>query len=64
MAEQTVTVKRGEYKGHQMLVLSNGPEDKFPFQFGYRKAKLILAALEDVKKFVAEGDAKAAAATK
>jgi hypothetical protein len=41
-----------EYKGNPMLVLTQGPEDRFPFQFGLKKAKLILEHLEDIKAFV------------
>ncbi len=41
-----------EFKGNPMLVLSQGPDDKFPFQFGFKKAKLILENLEEIKKFV------------
>lgn len=41
-----------EFKGNPMLVLSQGPDDKFPFQFGLKKAKLILENLEEIKKFV------------
>lgn len=41
-----------EFKGNPMLVLTQGPEDKFPFQFGLKKAKLILENLEEIKKFV------------
>lgn len=41
-----------EYKGNPMLVLTTGPEDKFPFQFGLRKARLIIEHIEDIKKFV------------
>jgi hypothetical protein len=41
-----------EFKGNPMLVLSQGPEDKFPFQFGLKKAKLILENLDEIKKFV------------
>lgn len=45
-----------EFKGNPMIVLSSGPEDKFPFQFGLRKARLVLEHLEDVKKFVEKHD--------
>lgn len=41
-----------EFKGNPMLVLKNAEDDKFPFQFGVKKAKLVLAHIEDVKKFV------------
>ena len=45
-----------EYKGNPMLVLKNNPDDKFPFQFGLKKAKLVLAHIEDVKKFIEKHD--------
>ena len=41
-----------EFKGNPMIVLSQGDEDKFPFQFGLKKAKLVLEYIEDIKKFV------------
>ncbi len=41
-----------EFKGNAMIVLSQGPDDKFPFQFGFKKAKLILDNIEEIKKFV------------
>ncbi|MDC4205244.1 MAG: hypothetical protein MPW14_20950 [Candidatus Manganitrophus sp.] len=41
-----------EFKGNPMLVLSQGPDDKFPFQFGLKKAKLILENIDEIKKFV------------
>ena len=33
-------VSESEYKGNPMLVIKNSEEDKFPFQFGLKKAKL------------------------
>ena len=42
----------GEFKGNAMLILKNTPDDKFPFQFGVKKAKLVLQHIEDIKKFV------------
>jgi hypothetical protein len=45
-------VIEGEYRGSAMLIIRNTPQDKFPFQFGIRKAKLILEHLEDIKQFV------------
>ena len=41
-----------EYKGKPILVIKSLPDDKFPFQFGIKKAKLILEHVEDIKKFV------------
>lgn len=45
-------VSESEYKGNPMIVIKQTPEDKFPFQFGVKKAKLVLAHIEDIKKFV------------
>ena len=45
-------VEESEYKGNPMLVLKNSAEDKFPFQFGIKKAKLIVENIEEIKKFV------------
>ncbi len=47
-------VSEGEYKGNPMCIIKSAPDDKFPFQFGIKKAKLILAHVEDIKKFVAK----------
>ncbi|MBI3358383.1 MAG: hypothetical protein HY201_02070 [Nitrospirae bacterium] len=45
-------VEESEYKGNAMLVLKQSAEDKFPFQFGIKKAKMILENIEEIKKFV------------
>jgi len=42
----------GDYRGNRMLIIRQTEQDKFPFQFGLKKAKLILQHLEDIKKFV------------
>ena len=47
-------VSESEYKGNPMLVIKAMPEDKFPFQFGVKKAKLILAHIEDIRQFVSK----------
>ena len=47
-----MVASESEFKGNPVLVLSGGPDDRFPFQFGLRKARLILDHVEDVKKFV------------
>lgn len=52
-------VEESEYKGNPMIVLKNSEEDKFPFQFGLKKAKLVLEHLEDIKKFVEKHDKSA-----
>lgn len=47
-------VEEAEYKGNPMIVLKNMPDDRFPFQFGIKKAKLVLEHIDDIKKFVAK----------
>jgi hypothetical protein len=49
-------VSESEYKGSPILVIKSTTEDKFPFQFGVKKAKLVLAHIEDIKKFVEKHD--------
>lgn len=45
-------ILEGEYKGNAMLIIRQGPEDKFPFQFGLKKARLILKHLPEIQAFV------------
>lgn len=47
-------VKLEEYKGNKMISLMEKEEDRFPFTFGVKKAKLILAHIEEIRKFVDE----------
>ena len=49
-------VSEAEYKGNPMLVLKNAEEDRFPFQFGLKKAKMILENVDDIKAFVEKYD--------
>ena len=49
-------VSESEFKGNPMIVIKNDEEDKFPFQFGLKKAKLILENIEEIKKFVEKND--------
>lgn len=49
-------VSESEFKGNPMLVIKNSEEDKFPFQFGLKKAKLVLENIESIKKFVEKYD--------
>jgi len=44
-------VSESEYKGNPMLVIRNSEEDKFPFQFGLKKANLIVENFEAIKEF-------------
>jgi len=47
-----MAVSESEFKGNPMLVLTQGAEDKFPFQFGLKKAKLIVEHIEEIRQFV------------
>ena len=49
-------VSESEYKGNPMIVLKSTAEDKFPFQFGLKKAKLVVAHIDDIKKFIEKHD--------
>jgi hypothetical protein len=49
-------VSESEFKGNPMLVIKTSEEDKYPFQFGVKKAKLILENLESIKKFIEKYD--------
>ena len=45
-------VSESEFKGNPMIVIKNSEDDQYPFQFGVKKAKLVLENIEDIKKFV------------
>jgi hypothetical protein len=49
-----VTVERTEFKGNKILVLKRDENDKFGFSFGKAKAKMIVEAFDEIKKFVEE----------
>lgn len=44
--------EESEYKGNAMLVLKRSAEDRYPFQFGLSKAKLILESIPAIEAFV------------
>jgi hypothetical protein len=54
-------VEESEYKGNPMIVLRRSPEDRYPFQFGLSKAKLVLDAVEEIKAWVTKQEADKAA---
>jgi hypothetical protein len=49
-------VTESEFKGNVMIVIKNNEEDQYPFQFGLKKAKLVLENIEEIKKFVEKYD--------
>lgn len=42
------------YKGNNIICLCQSETDRFPFSFGYKKAKLIVENIEAIKDFVKE----------
>ncbi len=49
-----MTVEYGEFKGNKMIIMKRNEEDKFPFQFGKNKAKMIVENFDAIKKFAEE----------
>ena len=49
-------IKRGEYQGKPVISLVKTEDDKYPFTFGAAKARLILANIDEIRKFVEECD--------
>jgi hypothetical protein len=47
-------IEYGEFKGNKMIIIKRNEDDKFPFQFGKNKAKLIVENYEAIKKFAEE----------
>lgn len=45
-------VEESEYKGNPTLVLKTDENDRFPFSFGISKARKIIEAYDEIKKFV------------
>jgi len=46
------SVIEAEYNGNPMLVIQQTPDDKYPFQFGIKKARLVLMHLDEIRSFV------------
>lgn len=49
-------VSEAEFKGNKMIVIKNDEQDQYPFQFGVKKAKLVLENIDAIKDFVAKND--------
>jgi hypothetical protein len=47
-------IEYGEFKGNKMIIIKRNDDDKFPFQFGKNKAKMIVENYEAIKKFAEE----------
>lgn len=50
----TMAVEFSEFKGNKMIVLKRDEEDKYPFQFGKNKAKLVVQYYDEIKQFAEE----------
>lgn len=46
-----MSVSYDEYKGNRMIVLKSREDDKFPFSFGQKKAKLIIKHIDEIRQF-------------
>lgn len=49
-------VSESEFKGNPMIVIKNNEDDQYPFQFGVKKAKLVMENLDEIKKFIDKYD--------
>jgi len=49
-------VEESEFKGNKMIVIKNSEDDQYPFQFGVKKAKLVLENVDAIKSFVEKYD--------
>lgn len=49
-----MAVEYSEFKGNKIIKLKKDDNDQFPFSFGKGKAKLIVANIEEIKKFSEE----------
>lgn len=47
-------IEYGEFKGNKMIIMKRDENDKFPFQFGKTKARLIVENFDAIKKFAEE----------
>lgn len=45
-------IEEAEYKGNAMIVLRRTAEDRYPFQFGISKARLIVECATEIKAWV------------
>jgi len=51
-------IETTEYRGSPVLSIKNNEDEKYPFSFGVKKAKMILESIDEIKKFVEENDNK------
>ena len=56
--EERVQATIGEFKGNAIIQLPVSGSTRYPFTFGFNKAKAIMEYLDDIKKFVDQEEAK------
>jgi len=56
--EEKIEATIGEFKGNAIIQLPVSGSTRYPFTFGFNKAKAILEYLDDIKKFVDQEEAK------
>ncbi|MEM3369547.1 MAG: hypothetical protein QXF07_01555 [Candidatus Micrarchaeia archaeon] len=49
-----MVVEYSEFKGNKLIVLKRDENDKYPFQFGKSKARLIVQHFDEIKAFAEE----------
>lgn len=54
-------IEEGEYKGSVVLTIKKDQDDKYPFSFGYAKAKMMVENIDRIKEFVAKCEVTKAA---
>jgi hypothetical protein len=55
---EIIMIENSEFRGHKIIILKRDKDDKYPFQFGAGKAKLIVDHIEEIKKFAEENATK------
>jgi hypothetical protein len=49
-------IEAGEFKGNKMIVLKTRPDSDYPFQFGQKKAQLIVECIDAIRYFAEHGE--------
>ena len=49
-----MVVEYSEFKGNKLIVLKRNENDRYPFQFGKSKARLIVQHFDEIKAFAEE----------
>jgi hypothetical protein len=44
-------IEYGTFKGNKMIIIKRDENDKYPFQFGKAKAKMIIENFNEIKEF-------------